>query len=288
MMQNREENEMNLFACPSCGTDVSEDAKECPGCNAQFEENGKSQPKPPNEERLLNDPQKGDQIIYPPPPDWKEPKQGDPQPLDDGEKPSSTSKEASDKNENNPLEVKEFNGKLINEDGEDKEEREDEPDKKSNSDESISDDEDPKAISDSNIPDTVDSQHSEDMMELKKLDDRINLHNEILMEENLPENRVMAALKEYNTNRRKRYFTGTMFIGLGVILFVLLWLVVIYEVLVNETQVWFGAHVIMILVVAGMFFTFGLYMILTYPKSSLLEILTYMTQAKNKKKTTEL
>jgi hypothetical protein len=80
---------------------------------------------------------------------------------------------------------------------------------------------------------------------------------------------------------------GTIFLGLGIVLFVLLWLVVVYDVLVTETQQWLGAHVLLILVAAGVFLTFGLYMILTYPKSSLIEVLIYLTENKNKRKITE-
>lgn len=101
------------------------------------------------------------------------------------------------------------------------------------------------------------------------------------------EKKIIGALKDYSENRKKRYTMGTLFLGLGVVLFVLLWLVVVYDVLVTESQQWFGVHIVLILVCAGFFFTFGLFMILTYPKSSLIEILAYISESKEKGRSTE-
>jgi hypothetical protein len=101
------------------------------------------------------------------------------------------------------------------------------------------------------------------------------------------EKKIIGALKDYSKSRKKRYTMGTLFLGLGVVLFVLLWLVVVYDVLVTETQQWFGAHIVLILVAAGIFFTCGLFMILTYPKSSLIEILAYISESKEKGRSTE-
>ena len=95
-------------------------------------------------------------------------------------------------------------------------------------------------------------------------------------EETKTEPDVPRAVKDYNEQRRKRYLFGALALGLGVVLFVLLWLVVVYDVLVTETQDWFGIEVVIILLGAGILFILGLFMILTYPKSSLAELLTSM------------
>lgn len=88
--------------------------------------------------------------------------------------------------------------------------------------------------------------------------------------------KVKTAITDYKELRRKRYLYGALTLGLGLVLFVLLWLVVVYEVIVTETENWFGFEVIFILVGAGIFFILGLYLILTYPKSSLAELLSSM------------
>lgn len=87
---------------------------------------------------------------------------------------------------------------------------------------------------------------------------------------------ISGAIADYSTRRRKRYLFGTVLLGLGLVLFVLLWLVVVYDVLVQETQEIFGLDVILILVGAGIFFILGLYLILTYPKSSLADIMALL------------
>jgi len=87
---------------------------------------------------------------------------------------------------------------------------------------------------------------------------------------------VPRAVKNYNEQRKKRYLFGALFLGFGLVLFVLLWLVVVYDVLVTETQDWFGIEIVIILLGAGILFILGLFMILTYPKSSLAELLTSM------------
>lgn len=95
-------------------------------------------------------------------------------------------------------------------------------------------------------------------------------------EETKTEPDIPRAVKNYNEQRRKRYMFGALALGLGVVLFVLLWLVVVYDVLVTETQDWFGIEVVIILLGAGILFILGLFMIITYPKSSLAELLTSM------------
>jgi hypothetical protein len=87
---------------------------------------------------------------------------------------------------------------------------------------------------------------------------------------------IPKALSDYSERRKKRNLYGALFLGLGIVLFVLLWLVVVYDVLVTETKEWFGVDVILILVGAGILFILGLYMILSYPKSSLSELLSTM------------
>lgn len=93
------------------------------------------------------------------------------------------------------------------------------------------------------------------------------------------EKQVIGALKDYTEKRRKRYFMGTMTLGLGIVLFVLLWLVVVYDVLVMESNSWFGVDIILLLVFAGILFILGLYLILTYPKSTLEEYMISMPKA---------
>ncbi len=95
-------------------------------------------------------------------------------------------------------------------------------------------------------------------------------------EETKTESDIPRAVKDYNEQRRKRYLFGALALGIGVVLFVLLWLVVVYDVLVTETQDWFGIEVVIILVGAGILFILGLFMIITYPKSSIAELLTSM------------
>jgi hypothetical protein len=90
--------------------------------------------------------------------------------------------------------------------------------------------------------------------------------------------RVASALKEYSKKRRGRYLSGALFLGLGIILFVLLWVFVVHQVLVTETENLFGFEIIMLIVGAGIFFILGLYMILTYPKSSLVDVFASVTQ----------
>jgi hypothetical protein len=91
-----------------------------------------------------------------------------------------------------------------------------------------------------------------------------------------PQRSIPEALSDYSERRKKRNLYGALFLGLGIVLFVLLWLVVVYDVLVTETDQWFGVDVILILVGAGILFILGLYMILSYPKSSLSELLSTM------------
>jgi hypothetical protein len=68
-------------------------------------------------------------------------------------------------------------------------------------------------------------------------------------------------------------------LGLGIILFVLLWVFVVNQVLITETENLFGFEIILLLVSAGVLFILGLYLILTYPKSSLVDVFASMTQA---------
>ncbi len=95
-----------------------------------------------------------------------------------------------------------------------------------------------------------------------------------------PQKSIPDALLDYSERRKKRNLYGALFLGLGIVLFVLLWLVVVYDVLVTETEEWFGVDVIFILVGAGILFILGLYMILSYPKSSLSELLSTMANTR--------
>lgn len=95
---------------------------------------------------------------------------------------------------------------------------------------------------------------------------------------------ISTPLTDYFKRRRKRYLFGALTLGLGLVLFVLLWLVVVYDVLVTETENWFGVEVISILIGAGILFILGLYLILTYPKSSLIDVFASLQEAQKPEK----
>ncbi len=101
------------------------------------------------------------------------------------------------------------------------------------------------------------------------------------------EQKVTAALLDYTKRRRKRYLSGAIFLGIGLVLFVLLWLVVVYETLVTETGDLFLIEVLLILVGAGIFFILGLYLIMTYPKSSLIDVFGSLTHSEQIEKPVE-
>lgn len=92
------------------------------------------------------------------------------------------------------------------------------------------------------------------------------------------EQHIAYALNEYSKKRRGRYLSGALSLGLGIILFVLLWVFVVNQVLITETENLFGFEIILLLVSAGVLFILGLYLILTYPKSSLVDVFASMTQ----------
>jgi hypothetical protein len=85
-----------------------------------------------------------------------------------------------------------------------------------------------------------------------------------------------GAIANYYDKRKKRYLFGALSLGLGIVLFVLLWLVIVNSVLVSEDTNIFGFTSLALLIVAGVFFILGLYLTLTYPSSSLSELLTSM------------
>jgi hypothetical protein len=268
IMEKKEEKEMNLFSCPSCGTDVNEDAKKCPGCDAQFEEDVQKPPEPTMKNDEIARPSEYKPIVYPPPPDLKEGGGEDPEP------PIEKNEQEKMQTEKNDIELKnseggngEFDEKMINKE-DDQEEDATSSDIENDEDIPIENEgEGQDGIPESDIPSEEELEMSDGLHELKKLDEKIDLHKQGLKRDDQPENKILNAL--------------------NLILFVLLWLVVVYDVLVYETEAWFGAHIILILVAAGIFFTLGLYMILTYPKSSLMDILTYMTEVKQKRKSME-
>ena len=92
------------------------------------------------------------------------------------------------------------------------------------------------------------------------------------------EQRVTTALLDYTRRRKKRYMSGALFLGIGLVLFVLLWLVAVYETLVIETTDLFLIEALLILVGAAIFFILGLYLILSYPKSSLIDVFGSLMQ----------
>ncbi|UCE75417.1 MAG: hypothetical protein JSV56_06875 [Methanomassiliicoccales archaeon] len=90
------------------------------------------------------------------------------------------------------------------------------------------------------------------------------------------DSKFVGAISEYYEKRKRRYLLGALSLGLGVILFALLWLVVVHQVLVTDTENLFGFEVLILLLLAGVFFVFGLFLTLTYPSSSLAELLVSM------------
>ena len=94
--------------------------------------------------------------------------------------------------------------------------------------------------------------------------------------------RMAGALKEYSAKRRKRYLSGALSTGLGILFFVLLWLYTVNQVWVEETNTIFGFEVILLLVIASVLFIMGMYLILTYPKSSLMDVVATMPRAEPK------
>jgi hypothetical protein len=91
-----------------------------------------------------------------------------------------------------------------------------------------------------------------------------------------PDRKFGAAISDYYERRKKRYLIGALSLGVGIILFVMLWLVVVNQVLINNTENIFGFEVLLLMIVAGVFFIFGLFLTLTYPSSSLSKLLTSM------------
>ena len=91
-----------------------------------------------------------------------------------------------------------------------------------------------------------------------------------------PDRMFGAAISDYYERRKKRYLMGALSLGVGIILFVMMWLVVVNQVLVNNTENIFGFEVLLLMIIAGVFFIFGLYLTLTYPSSSLSKLLTAM------------
>jgi hypothetical protein len=81
------------------------------------------------------------------------------------------------------------------------------------------------------------------------------------------------ALKDYTKKRRKRYLFGALSLGLSLIFFVLIWLVTVNQVLNTDSVEWLSAEFMGLLICAGMFSIFGLYLIMSYPSSTLDRIL---------------
>jgi len=96
---------------------------------------------------------------------------------------------------------------------------------------------------------------------------------------NQNEVRMAGALKEYSTKRRKRYLFGALSTGLGILFYVVLWLFTVHQVWVEDTNTIFGLEVILLIVVASVLFILGMYLILTYPKSSLMDVFAAIQRA---------
>lgn len=103
--------------------------------------------------------------------------------------------------------------------------------------------------------------------------EQIQKPNESGLKPHTPGPQVAGAFDEYGKRRKNRYLFGALSLGIGIILFVLLWLLAVNHVLVEETENLIAIDIILILVGAGIFFILGLYLILTYPKSSIAELM---------------
>jgi len=95
--------------------------------------------------------------------------------------------------------------------------------------------------------------------------------------------RMAGALKEYSTKRRKRYLFGALSTGLGIVFYVLLWLFTVHQVWIKDTNTIFGLEVILLLIIASVLFILGMFLILTYPKSSLVDVFSAMPRAEPNK-----
>jgi hypothetical protein len=312
-MENDSKDQEEQFECPSCGINVKADAKVCPGCNAIFEEQGDDPTSPTNNEAMNSPPPPDSKWNQYPPPPWQNQNPNNPSmgitqetlpPPPEPAEELSTIDSVNTENKTNPppLGVREFSSSpFVREVEGEKSPSLEENEMITNSEEEIEDD--AKAREDSTEEDSSISPETEDeepyiqddedkkaidlpesLRVLQGMENEIQTYNEKNRQDIINEKRIVSALEEYSESRRKRHFMGTMFLGLGVVLFVLLWLVVVYDVLITESTQWFGAHVALILVGAGIFFTFGLYLILTYPKSSLIEVLASVSRSNQNKK----
>jgi hypothetical protein len=267
MMVDDQENPEKMFACPMCGSDVGEFATVCPGCGTAFEDGEDFPPPSDLEDERASPPSKSkgelvirehkgptlamekEQMSIPsdtkksqaPPPPWLKYKEtSQPSMRFEMPPPSDLSRE-----DTFPSDV-----------------TQNQPPPSDISDKgSSSSDLNHEQISSPEI--NRGNTSNPDMGRNKRL---------------ASEKQVMGALKDYTDKRRKRYFMGTMALGLGIVLFVLLWLVVVYDVLVMESNSWFGVDIILLLVFAGILFILGLYLILTYPKSTLEDFMISMSK----------
>jgi hypothetical protein len=114
--------------------------------------------------------------------------------------------------------------------------------------------------------------------DIPKIDPVINASPPVVVDEEkeYDNGKLTQTMSDYYQRRKKRYLMGALSLGVGIVMFVLLWLVVVNSVLVAETDNVFGLEVIALLAVAAVFFIIGLFLTLTYPSSSLTKLLTSM------------
>lgn len=132
-------------------------------------------------------------------------------------------------------------------------------------------------------------QETELQEELPEIEEESMAYSESIQERLLPSNyksnekgkQIVQALKDYTKKRRKRYLFGALSLGLSMIFFVLIWLVTVYQVLNTDSVEWFGAEVMALLICAGIFSIFGLYLIMSYPSSTLDHILVSASGSKD-------
>lgn len=243
-MANEEIEEVEMFECPNCGSEVTGDVTTCPNCSVVFEGEEQTTTSAFEQEKGSFSFKMREKPVPPPPEDEEEPILSEMEGETEANAVPEMTGEDNTTEDPIPSENREEEGEAELEGGMPEEEAQEEL--KTSEEAEIG--EEPSAI------------------------------EEEVQEEPDKDLKVKEALTDYGKRRRTRYLQGTLSLGLGIIFFALLWLFVVYDVLVTETENWFGAEVIIILVFAGIFFIIGLYLILTYPKSSLAELFPMMSE----------
>lgn len=254
-----EQEEIGMFECPRCGREVAADARACPGCGVAFAVEGqKTQPPDTVEEQM--------------PSQYESAQEQAPLPRDPVEELTSL---ASDIDQEPPTsDTIEEPMSPYSETGEETIPQSSDLDEKEMPPSDIEEEPlpMPSYLAKDELPQPETDEVTDSTQEEFASD--IEAESEIGSEK---EQQVAKTVGEYTERRKKRYLYGALSLGFGIILFVLLWLVVVYQVLVIETDEWFGVDVVVILVGAGILFIIGLFLILTYPQSSIEELIASLS-----------